>query len=219
MMDDGGQAGRRPQRRVWTWLFNPFHYLAGGQALGIGVIIIAAAAVVGAASRSHFDGVLDFHTGLEVPPWVFLVEGLIDWLALGILLLAAGKLVSRTHVRALDVFGTQALARAPMLLTAAAALLPGFRRVTDELGRAVLRGGALWPLEVGAQDVVVFALVLVVALVMLVWMVALMYRAYAVSCNVTGARAIISFIVALLLAEAASKAALIPILTAVAPTP
>jgi len=219
MTDGGRQADGGPKRRMWTWLFNPFHYLAGGPALGIGVVAIAAAGLVGAASRSHFDGVLDFHSGLAVPLWVYLVEGFVDWLASGILLLAAGKLVSRTHVRALDVFGTQALARAPMLLTAVAALLPGFQRVTDELARAILRGGALWPLDVGAQDVVVFALVLLVTLMMLVWMVALMYRAYAVSCNVTGARAVISFIVALLLAEAASKAALIPILKAVAPAP
>jgi hypothetical protein len=36
---------------------------------------------------------------------------------------------------------------------------------------------------------------------MLVWMVALMYRAYSVSCNTKGGKAIGSFIAALIIAE------------------
>lgn len=60
-------------------------------------------------------------------------------------------------------------------------------------------------------DTVVFAAAMIVILVMLVWMVAMMYRAYAVSCNLKGAKAIISFIVALLIAEAVSKLALWPL--------
>jgi len=41
----------------------------------------------------------------------------------------------------------------------------------------------------------------IVNLLMLVWMVALMYRAYATSCNLKGARAIVSFIAVIIIAE------------------
>jgi hypothetical protein len=193
--------------RARTWLFNPFHYLAGGYALALGVACILAASLIGAWSRSHFDGVLDFHTGASAPWCIFPSEGIVDWLMLSVLLTVAGKLVSRTHIRVVDIFGTQALARAPMLLTAVAALLPGFGRFTSALNQAVLSGG-LSKLHFGAADAAAFGFALLVALTMLVWMVALMYRAYAVSCNVKGGRAVISFIAALLLAEAASKFAL-----------
>ena len=41
---------------------------------------------------------------------------------------------------------------------------------------------------------------------MVIWTVALMYRAFALSCNVGGANAAATFTVVLILAEAASKA-------------
>ena len=51
-----------------------------------------------------------------------------------------------------------------------------------------------------------FAVAALVAILMIVWMVVLMYRAYSLSCNVSGGKAIGVFIAALILAEAISKA-------------
>ena len=61
---------------------NPFHFLAGGRGLIIGLAAILISCLVGAASRSHFDGVLDFHLGPPLPLWFYPLEGLIDWLDL-----------------------------------------------------------------------------------------------------------------------------------------
>jgi len=200
-----------PQKtnRLVIWLFNPFQYLAGWQALIVGIIGIVAAALIGSIGNVHFDGVLDLHIGAEAPLWFFIAEGFIDWLSLAIVLLIAGLILKGISFRIIDIFGTQALSRWPMLFSAAVGMLPANQRVTEALMKMIQNPNQ--PPVLPIADTVVFAAAMIVILVMLVWMVAMMYRAYAVSCNLKGAKAIISFIVALLIAEAVSKLALWPL--------
>ncbi len=184
-----------------TWLLNPFHFVAGGQALGIGLAIVVVASVNGSVSNSHFDGVFDFHMGARAALWVFVAEGLVDWVVISLFLWAAGLLISKSRVRAIDVFGTQALARVPTLVTVGVVLLPGFQR---QLARLMAVNQ-----EVVPRDIAEFAVAAFVTIVMLIWMVALMYRAFAVSCNVKGGKAIGAFVIAGLLSEILSKVVLI----------
>jgi len=181
---------------VGTWLFNPFYYVAGGQALGLGMLVVFASGLMTVSSHSHFDGVLDFHTGLLAPFWVHMAEPLIAWLALAVVLFGMGLLVTRSRYRVIDVFGTLALARFPTLFIALAALLPGYQRMMPRL----LAGDVIWSL-----DMLTFCAALLVVLVSIIWSVILMYRAYAISFNVAGVRGIVSFILGLLAAEIASK--------------
>jgi hypothetical protein len=195
------------RRSLSSFLLNPFRYLAGGPALIIGIAIILASGLIASFSHSHFNGVLDFHTWpdtVAVPVVIYLIEGIIDWIILALLLYMLGKALSSSHtIRALDVFGTQALARAPVLLTALAALLPGYQRSIERLGPAALSGS--WSLLTDYRsDLAVFIAAVCVCLTAIIWMVALMYRAFAVSCNLKGTRAVISFTVALIASEALS---------------
>ena len=180
-----------------VWLFNPFHYVAGGAALALGLPVVIVASLNGSLSSSHFDGVLDFHTGLRVPLWFYAAEGPFDWLVMSVLLLAAGWLMSNSRIRVIDVFGTQALARTPTLVTALVAMLPGYQRQAARL--AALNMDAHFP------DLAAFITVSIVAVAMIVWMVALMYRAFAVSCNVRGGKAIVIFLIMLVAAEFISR--------------
>ena len=95
--------------------------------MAAGLAVIVGTGLLGSLSRSHFDGVLDFHTGAEAPPWLFVFEGPIDWLALAVPLWIGGLLISKSRPRAIDVLGTQALARFPTLALALVGLLPGKR--------------------------------------------------------------------------------------------
>ena len=97
------------------WLFNPFTYLAGTPALLIGLSVILIAGFLSSLSNTHFDGVLDVHTGAPAPLAVFLLEGIIGWLCISVVLSVLGVLASKSSVRLLNVFGTQALARLPTL--------------------------------------------------------------------------------------------------------
>lgn len=188
-------------------LFHPFHRIAGVQALGLGLVTVIAAGLLGAGQGLHFDGVLDLHVGRSAPWWLFVAEGLIDWLCLALVLLAAGRLVSRSAFRSIDLIGTQALARWPMLGVALACLAPGFHRFNQELIKALtrLKPGEIPSIPTDSPDVVVFAMVTLVMLLGTVWMVALMWKSFSHCCNVRGGRAVTAFVLGLLAAEVLSK--------------
>jgi hypothetical protein len=193
-----------PRVSIVTALFNPSYYVAGGTALALGLVFILLTGFVGSFGNTHVNGVLDVNIGQPAALWVFFAEGLINWLAVAVLLYVAGRLLSRSrNVRLVDVFGTQALARAPMLLAMLASLIPAFQRAAASLHTGAPRP-ALTSLA-DNPDVIVRMAVLIFAVLMIVWMVALMYRAYASSCNLKGPRAVASFVVALIVGEIVSK--------------
>ncbi|MBN2287730.1 MAG: hypothetical protein JXQ83_00260 [Candidatus Glassbacteria bacterium] len=208
-MDELATPEKLSEKKLRLWLFNPFHYVAGGKALAIGAGCIIASGLVAALSNSRLDGVIDFHSGPPVqnPAWLPVSDGFLAWVLMGVLLLIGGKVISRSRVRVLDVFGTQALARFPHLITALFALIPGARRYSQNLQVKLLASGA--PLQAYPMDGFLFILTMIVAVLMTVWMVVLMYRAFAVSCNVSGGKAVGVFIAALILGEVISKVALI----------
>jgi hypothetical protein len=192
-------------RKLITLLFNPFVYIAGAQALGLGLAAILLAGLVGSWSHTHFDGVLDTHTGAHALLGVFLAEGLVDWLCLGLVLLIFGKIISKTSFRTLDLLGTQALARWPTLLISLVTLPPAFQRFSQHLLEMVRNPGG--KIVINSSDAIIFFTAVMAMLLFLCWMVALMYRSYSVSCNVKGAKAVGTFIAGLVLAEILSKIA------------
>ena len=99
------------ERTVWNWLFNPFRYIAGAGALGLGLLAIILMAVLGYLGHTHLDGVLDVHAGPPGPLHDFILQGLLDWLLLSLTLLATA-LILRLKFRLIDLWGTQALAAA-----------------------------------------------------------------------------------------------------------
>lgn len=202
-MDTRLEPGRIPQKSIRTWLFNPFHYIAGGQALTLGLVLLLLTGFISSLSNSHFDGVIDFHTGVAAPWWVFVSEGLCNWLALGLLLLLGGKVISASRVRAVDVLGTQALARSPTLVTALFALLPGYQRFSAHIAAQYIR--TLPDVQTRPSDPIAFGVTGIVVILTLIWMVALMYRGFSVSCNVRGGKAAGVFIGALIVGELISK--------------
>ncbi len=56
-----------------------------------------------------------------------------------------------------------------------------------------------------SADTLFFVIMVIVSLLALIWMAALVYRAYSVSCNIKGGKAIGSFIAGLIIAEILSK--------------
>lgn len=194
----------RPELK--TWLLNPFVYIAGGKALLVGVVAILVAGLIGSLSRTHFDGVLDVHTGSPAPLWFFVSEGVIDWLCLSVILWLLGMIVSKTSFRAVDLFGTQALARWPTLLIGSIALIPAYNRFLEQLRRQLLTPNA--GIGFSAADMIIGSVVLLFTMLLIIWVVLLTYRSYAISCNLAGGKAVVSFIAGLIVAEIASKVAL-----------
>ena len=193
-----------PQARMTSawhlWLFNPFHFLAGAQALAWGLACIALTAWLGGIFDFRFTGVIYFQHTAPAPLWHAIAQALMAWAIPSTLLYIGGRLISRSHVRPIDVFGTQALARAPWLLIALIAVSPPFRDLTTAL---IAQGSS----NLSIAQLALLSSVALVLILLLVWIVILMYRAFAVSCNVAGGRAIAVFIAAIALGEIATGAA------------
>jgi len=203
MSDEVIGLGSRQKSRFALWLFNPFVFLAGYRALFIGLGFILAAGFLGRLGNTHFDGVLDVHKGLQAPLWLFVLEGVVNWLSLAVPLYFFGLIISPSRFRLIDIFGTQALARWPYFLSALV-MLP---KANERAGNYVLSvlGQAPAEASAGVFDLIIFAVALFVTILSAVWMVALMYSAYTVCCNVKGLKAVITFILALMGAEILSK--------------
>ena len=86
-------ARQRPALR--ELLLRPFGYVAGAHSLGLGLAAILAAGFLGSLSNTHFDGVLDMHTGPAARPALVLGAGIVNWVSLSVVLWLMGKLVSR----------------------------------------------------------------------------------------------------------------------------
>lgn len=189
-----------PVRRMWrTWLFNPFHYLAGGPALAWGLACIVLTAWLGGAFDYRYTGTLSFQLSTPMPIWLAITQGLTAWIVPSALLYLAGHGLSRSHVRLIDVFGTQALARAPGILVALIVVSPPFRDLTDSL---IAQGAT----HFSVAQLAALTAVATVMVLLLIWIVLLMYRAFAVSCNVTGGWAITVFVVVIAMSEVATGA-------------
>ena len=193
------------------WLFNPFRFVAGAETLVWGLIIMAAATLIGAFGKTHFDGVLDVHTGRGAPMWLFIAEGISDWLSMVLFLFFSGLLISRSSWRFIDILGTQALSRWPTLLTVLVMLPEANRRFANYLMSKVSQSGTA-PV-INQTDAFVFFTAAIISVLMIIWMVALMYKAYTASCNVKGPKAVVTFIVSLILAEALSKVLILSLLS------
>ena len=181
-------------RRTWRmWLFNPFHYLAGGPALAWGLACIVLTAWLGVAFDYRYTSMLSSPISHPTSIWLAITQGLSAWSVPSVLLYFGGRQLSRSQVRVIDVFGTQALARVPGLLMALIVVWP-FR---DLLEAVISHGTSRF---VVAQYTALIA-VGTVMMLLLVWIVLLMYRAFSVSCNVAGGWAIAVFIAAVTLGE------------------
>jgi hypothetical protein len=180
-------------------IFNPFTRIAGWQALGLGMLIMLATAAIAIPSNLRFDGVLDAHFYKDGAWWKPFADQLINWLALTLVFSLAALLLAKSHFRFIDIAGTMALARAPMLLASLAGL-PGivssFFTETPQINSAeVLARPSFW----------LFASLALLMVWATVWSAIFVYNAWSISANVKGARAGFSYAICLIIAEIGSK--------------
>lgn len=170
-------------------LFNPFRKIAGAKALIIGLAFAAATLIIASFSYAAFDGVLDFHKIRFENWWVYAVLYFVSWIATVFIFGLSGLLFSKTKFRWIDILGTSLLAKAPLLITAIASFFIPELQVND------LKNIEALYVNFGA----IFAIILVILCT--IWMVALLFKAFAISLNIKGNKLIWSFIPALIASE------------------
>lgn len=193
-----------------TWLFRPFDRIAGGPALGLGLMLLVLTALLAWRNGLQTDGVLDLHFQTELGLVDLLLQGLVNWLTLALLLLAFGRWLSETRFRSLDLFGTQALARWPILIGVLYLSIPAVGGTIERLTLSMLEAMPTQPDQVMAPseyllDAMWLTLLSLPVMACIAWMIWLMYHGYALVFNLRGQRAVFSFIGALIMAEILSK--------------
>lgn len=180
-------------------IFNPFERVAGFPALlsGWGFMLLTAGLAIPSGLR--FDGVLDAHFYPGSEWWRPFADQAVNWLVLVVVFTLAALLFGRSKFRLVDVAGTLALARAPMLLASLAGL-PGvvssFFIETPRLDtNTLLTMPAFW-------ITVVLALLMIWATV---WSAILIFNAWSITANVKGTRAGVVYAFGLAVAEIGSK--------------
>lgn len=169
-------------------LFNPFRYIAGAKALILGLIFIAAATLMLYSGSLIQDSYI--HIGMaQAPLWYVGAMQIIWWLLPALLLYLCGIALSKSKIRIIDILGTTAFAQLILLLMIAPMLLPAIMNgMTDIL--VALQSGVT-PTGSTIIPLMIYSIWSIVCLVLFyIWN----YNAFAVSCNVNGWKAILSFI-------------------------
>lgn len=178
-------------------VFNPFKYVAGMRSLILGLAFILATSILGFFSQTYFPDVISVKIGADRSFFNSIIQNFLNWFVVSTLFYLASIILSKSKIRIIDIFGTQALARFPYLFMA----LTGFSESMDAFGNHLLwkylQSGE--PIEISMiQKVMAISLMFVSAL-LTVWMVILMYNAFKVSANLKGPKLIWAFITVMIL--------------------
>ena len=186
-------------------LINPFVRIAGGKALSIGLVIFVASILLAYCGNMVFDGVLDAHFSDHINFGRALLAPSIALFIFILVLYLTGRLLSKSSIRFIDVAGTVTLARTPYILISLVVLIPGIYDYNMVIAQNLLAQNYS---GITIVQWIVFFLFLFVSMVATIWFVILSYKAFSVSCNISGAKGIIGFITALLFSEIVAAVAI-----------
>lgn len=183
--------GRGRSRSLVSTLIDPFDRFGGGKAALAGALV-ALSCIAVSRFGVRFDGFFDMHVGRAVPSLtVAVVDQLASWPLPATVFFLYARVFSR-HVRLVDFIGMVGLARLPVLLGSVV------------IGIA-LRGAVVDPFKMTPGLLLVMAL----GLVFLGLQITLLYTGFKNASGFTGARLVGGFIGISILAEVASKLALL----------
>ncbi|MDR0866555.1 MAG: hypothetical protein LBO74_16725 [Candidatus Symbiothrix sp.] len=189
---------------IWSYLFQPFRFIAGRESLIAGVVVLIALALVGYWSYTFLDGVLDVHMGCLDEQASLLTNAscvFISWAVAVLVFFFTAKILSQSAVRLIDMAGTMAVAKYPFLFAVLIGFIPQIHFCANGLNGldinallVYMQENWLW-MSIGSGIMAITA----------IWSIFLMYNAYSISGNLKGTKGIVSFIVALFVAEVISK--------------
>lgn len=169
-------------------LFNPFRYIAGAKALIFGLVFIVASTLLLYSGGFIQDSYI--HIGMaKASFWEVLGAQTIWWVVPALLLYLCGLLLSKSKIRIIDILGTTAFAQLILLLMIAPMLLPAVMNNMLESVAALQSG--VTPQTASLMPTMIYSIWSLFCLVVFyIWN----YNAFAVSCNVSGWKAIAAFI-------------------------
>lgn len=177
-------------------IINPFKYIAGTKSLLIGLGILLLTSIIGFFSNTHFPDTISVKINYESSIFYFILQNLSNWIIISFLLYIMAIIFSKTSIRMIDVFGTQALARFPYLI----ASFLGFSVSVNKFAKYIL-----WTtfqigehIELTIMNILSAIILIILAFILTIWLIVLIFNAFTVSTNIKGRQSVWIFIIALI---------------------
>jgi hypothetical protein len=186
--------------------YNPFTRISGYRALFVGLFLILITAIMAHWLNVHFNGNLQV-TILPQRWFMFtLLQHLIPWGMYSLVFFILGFGTSKFNISFVNIAGTFALARIPLLIITLAALFPIRERALESIMIKLRESaGESAGHQISPDEIVFLIFYGLLILLMLVWLLALKYNAYRISCNLSGNKLILTFIAGVLISEALTR--------------
>ncbi len=184
-------------------LINPFKYIAGTKSLILGVLIIIITSIIGNYSHTHFPDTISIKISPDLSFRYFLVQNLLNWFIVSSLFYITSLIISKSSIRIVDIFGTQALARFPYLFASIIGFSDSIEAFGEYLLWTLLKQGN--PIEISTFEIISAILLMVFSLLLTIWLITLMFNAFKVSANIKGSKLILTFISILIISLVVSS--------------
>jgi hypothetical protein len=178
-------------------LINPFHYIAGIKSLIFGLIIIFVTSIVGYLSRTHFPDIISIKTSPDFSVWYFVIQNFSNWFIISTLFYISSIIFSKSSVRLVDIYGTQAFARFPYFIASFMGFSGALNTFSKYLLWTLMRQGE--PFEISGIQIIAAISLIVFSLLLTIWLVTLMFNAFKISANLKGIKLILIFIIVLII--------------------
>lgn len=180
-------------------VFNPFIKYTEKQLLPLAIIITIAGCFIAHYCNTRYDGILDLHFGNNVSKLAPFKDNGINILVLFFLLYTAGKYING-KTRAVDIFVTVVTARLPLYV------LPviNINNQMQEISLKVIDSNSQHA-EISTLETLFIITTTIIIILFVIWYIVVLYNGFKVSANAKGIKHNILFIIAIILAEAASK--------------
>jgi len=184
-------------------LANPFERIAGFKALIIGLLGVFAAGTIGYYSKTHFDGILNIHSGLQGSLFLHLSEPIISILTISLWFLTGSWILSPSKIRAIDVIGTQFFAFLPLVPASLIGFSGSMERFNQQMMDYIQH--PTQPISLSTGDSVVTGFLILIILVLTIWSGTLIFYACKISANLSNKKLIPLFISGIIIGMAIPK--------------
>lgn len=178
-------------------LINPFFYIAGTRSLILGLLFLLATSVIGYYSHTYFPDVISIKLDANFPFWHSIVQNVMNWFVVSSLLYLAAILLSKSSIRMVDIFGTQALARFPYFLASFIGFSGAMKTYGEYLLWTYLKQGE--PIEISTMEKIIGISLTIISLGLTIWMVTWMFNAFKISANLKGPKLVLTFIIVMII--------------------
>lgn len=180
--------------KIWKILFNPIAYYSEKKLLVFGILSAVIGAILAYATNSRHDSFLHLSTVSNTEWWYSLVDLVTIMLIVFVFLFVAGKIVN-TKTRAIDILNTILVAYIPFYLVSLTNINGRMDRAVNELMEILSNSEFIIP-----TGTMIYLIVTgFISVLILIWVIALLYNGFKTAANAKGVKAIILFVLALIL--------------------